>query len=75
MRWMHIAPAACLVSRTVVLWQVTPYLLDRIRVLTGGKSLEANIKLVKHNASVGAAIAVEHARLPLAQKPAAHSRL
>ncbi len=38
--------------------QVTPFLLERIRTLTGGKSLEANIKLVKNNARVGAAVAV-----------------
>jgi pseudouridine-5'-phosphate glycosidase len=37
---------------------VTPFLLDRIRSLTGGRSLAANIALVKHNAEVGARLAV-----------------
>lgn len=37
--------------------RVTPFLLDRIKQLTGGRSLEANIALVKHNAVVGARIA------------------
>lgn len=46
--------------------QVTPFLLERIRQLTGGSSLEANIKLVKNNARVGAAVAVECARLAAA---------
>ena len=32
--------------------QVTPFLLERIRALTGGKSLDSNIKLVKNNARV-----------------------
>ncbi|HWQ10511.1 MAG TPA: pseudouridine-5'-phosphate glycosidase [Holophaga sp.] len=37
--------------------RVTPFLLDRIKQLTGGRSLAANIALVKHNAVVGARIA------------------
>lgn len=37
--------------------RVTPFLLDRIKTLTGGDSLRANIALVKHNARVGAQIA------------------
>ncbi|MGH6924378.1 MAG: pseudouridine-5'-phosphate glycosidase [Propylenella sp.] len=44
--------------------QVTPYLLDRINALTGGRSLRANIALVKNNAALAARIAVELARLP-----------
>eukprot|EP01025_Chloroclados_australasicus_P004297 TRINITY_DN11046_c0_g1_i1.p1 TRINITY_DN11046_c0_g1~~TRINITY_DN11046_c0_g1_i1.p1 ORF type:complete len:310 (+),score=31.11 TRINITY_DN11046_c0_g1_i1:252-1181(+) len=36
---------------------VTPFLLDRVRQLTGGKSLEANIALIKNNARVGAQLA------------------
>ncbi len=43
--------------------QVTPFLLKRVTELTGGASLAANIVLIKHNAAVGAAIAVELARL------------
>jgi len=35
----------------------TPFLLDKIQKLTGGKSLEANIQLVYNNARLGAAIA------------------
>ena len=43
--------------------QVTPFLLERIRATTGGKSLVANIALVKNNAAVGSAIARELAAL------------
>ena len=38
--------------------EVTPFLLGKVKELTAGKSLEANIALVKHNALIGAAIAV-----------------
>jgi len=37
---------------------VTPFLLGRIKELTGGRSLATNIALVKHNALVGAQLAV-----------------
>ena len=37
--------------------KVTPFLLDKIQQITGGKSLEANIKLVCNNAILGAKIA------------------
>lgn len=37
---------------------VTPFLLGKVKELTEGKSLDANIALVKHNARVGAKIAV-----------------
>ncbi|KAL5219836.1 hypothetical protein ABZP36_024549 [Zizania latifolia] len=37
---------------------ITPFMLDRVKVLTGGSSLEANIALVKNNALLGAKIAV-----------------
>jgi pseudouridine-5'-phosphate glycosidase len=36
---------------------VTPFLLARIKELTGGRSLATNIALVKHNALVGARLA------------------
>ncbi len=36
----------------------TPFLLDRVKSLTGGDSLASNIALVYHNAEVGAKIAV-----------------
>lgn len=39
--------------------EVTPFLLSRLGEITGGRSLEANIALVKHNARVGAEIALE----------------
>ena len=43
--------------------EVTPFLLQRIRELTGGASLEANIALVKNNAAVGAQIAAALSRM------------
>ena len=43
--------------------EITPYLLGRIRQLTGGASLDMNIRLVKNNATVGTAIAVALSRL------------
>lgn len=41
---------------------ITPYLLGRIVELSGGESLRANIALVKHNAAVGAQLALAYAR-------------
>ena len=38
---------------------VTPFLLDTIKELTGGKSLDTNVALVKNNAHLGAQLAVE----------------
>ena len=38
--------------------EVTPFLLDRMRALTGGASVRANVALLQHNAQLGAAIAV-----------------
>lgn len=37
---------------------VTPFLLDKIKELTGGESLKANIALIKNNALLGARITV-----------------
>ena len=37
---------------------VTPFVLARIKSLTGGRSLATNIALVKHNAEVGARLAL-----------------
>jgi pseudouridine-5'-phosphate glycosidase len=37
---------------------VTPFLLDRMRELTGGDSVRANVALLRHNAHVAAALAV-----------------
>lgn len=42
--------------------QFTPRILSLIKEISGGKSLEANIALIKHNAEVAAKIAVELAR-------------
>ena len=39
--------------------KLTPYLLNKIKELTGGKSLRANIALIKNNALVAAKIARE----------------
>ena len=43
--------------------ETTPFLLDRVKQLTGGDSLESNIELVYNNARVGTEIAVELAKL------------
>jgi len=40
--------------------QVTPFMLDKVKQLTGGKSLQTNIALVKHNAEVAAKIAAAY---------------
>ncbi len=42
---------------------ITPFLLDKIQKLTGGASLEANIKLVYNNVAVAAQIAKEYSNL------------
>ena len=44
--------------------KVTPFLLSRIKELTEGRSLMTNIALVKHNAQVGAELAVAMRALP-----------
>lgn len=43
--------------------EVTPFLLGKVKELTEGKSLVANIELVKHNAKVGAELAVAYNKL------------
>ena len=43
--------------------ELTPFLLQRILELTGGRSLEANIALVKNNATLAAKVAVALAAL------------
>ncbi|KAI9302451.1 Indigoidine synthase A family protein [Cunninghamella echinulata] len=45
----------------------TPFLLKRISELTQGKSLDANIALVKNNAKIGGQIAVELSKLKLSR--------
>jgi pseudouridine-5'-phosphate glycosidase len=37
---------------------VTPFLLDRMRTITGEDSVRANVALLRHNAEVAAALAV-----------------
>jgi pseudouridine-5'-phosphate glycosidase len=41
---------------------VTPFLLEQVSQLTGGDSLRANLGLLRHNAHVGAQIALEFTR-------------
>ncbi|MCI1966350.1 MAG: pseudouridine-5'-phosphate glycosidase [Oscillospiraceae bacterium] len=43
--------------------KITPYLLDKIQKITGGKSLEANIQLVYNNVELGAKVACELCKL------------
>jgi pseudouridylate synthase len=43
--------------------ETTPFLLGKVKELTEGKSLVANIALVKHNAKVGTGIAVAYNQL------------
>ena len=50
-------------TRGIVGRDATPFLLGRIVELTGGRSLTANIALVRENARVGAEIAVRYAEL------------
>ena len=44
--------------------ETTPFLLAKVKELTGGDSLESNINLVYNNATLGAKIAVELAKIP-----------
>jgi pseudouridylate synthase len=50
-------------ARGIVGQAVTPFLLSRIVEQTSGRSLAANISLVKRNAALAADIAVEYSRL------------
>ena len=43
--------------------EATPFLLERVVELTEGKSLEANIALIRNNAMLAAQAAAELARL------------
>ncbi|GIL00854.1 MAG: pseudouridine-5'-phosphate glycosidase [Alphaproteobacteria bacterium] len=59
----HIAQAVAEAQAAQVRGKaVTPWLLARIVELTGGRSLETNIALIRNNARLAAAIAVELAR-------------
>ncbi|MGQ0485516.1 MAG: pseudouridine-5'-phosphate glycosidase [Hyphomicrobiales bacterium] len=62
----EIAPAidaaiAAAATARVTGKEVTPFLLARLAEITGGRSLAANIALIKHNVAVAAKIAVEYA--------------
>jgi len=54
---LALAEAAGIVGQAV-----TPFLLERVRELSGGRSLAANIALIEENATLGARIAVALAR-------------
>jgi pseudouridine-5'-phosphate glycosidase len=43
--------------------KITPYLLSKVNEITGGKSLEANIKLINNNADLAAKISAHYAQL------------
>ncbi len=43
--------------------KITPFLLERIRQITGGLSLSANVKLVENNARLAARLAVAYAEM------------
>jgi pseudouridine-5'-phosphate glycosidase len=47
-------------SQNVTGKEITPFLLDKIKIITSGKSLEANINLIKHNAISGTEIAIAY---------------
>jgi pseudouridine-5'-phosphate glycosidase len=57
-RWIDQA-LADLAARRVTGKAVTPFLLSRIVELSGGKSLETNVKLFHNNVRLGSAIAAE----------------
>lgn len=46
-------------TKEIIGKEITPYLLDKIKGITDGRSLRTNISLVKDNAKVGAEIAVK----------------
>ena len=54
--------------------RITPYLLAAVERLTGGRSLDANVALVMHNAGVAAEIAGHHAVLRQQQAEAEAAR-
>ncbi|KAK3596357.1 hypothetical protein CHS0354_037075 [Potamilus streckersoni] len=50
-------------EKEIVGKEVTPYILNKVSMLTKGLSLKSNIALIKNNARVGAQIGVELSRL------------
>jgi pseudouridine-5'-phosphate glycosidase len=60
----HIESAVAQAQRSGITGKaLTPWLLDRILQSTSGRSLAANVALVKNNARLAARIAAELARL------------
>jgi len=61
----HAVEAAVMEARRLGISgrDLTPFLLNHIKELTGGESLEANIELVKNNALTAAEIAAEYSAL------------
>jgi pseudouridine-5'-phosphate glycosidase len=56
----HIEAAVAAARATGITGKdVTPFLLDRLLELTGGRSLKTNIALIKNNARLAATVAVE----------------
>jgi pseudouridine-5'-phosphate glycosidase len=56
---IHLADALAELQRAGVSGKaVTPFLLDRMKQVTDGRSLATNLALIRHNARVGAQIAV-----------------
>jgi pseudouridine-5'-phosphate glycosidase len=61
----HIAAAVAEAERAGIGQKaVTPYLLARVRELTGGQSLAANVALIRNNAALAARVASELVRMP-----------
>eukprot|EP00794_Sanderia_malayensis_P012071 gene12071-13315_t len=50
-------------QRGIIGKNVTPFVLERVNEMSGGKSLETNIALIENNARVGAQIAVELSKI------------
>ena len=50
-------------EKAIVGKESTPFLLSKVKEITGGSSLESNIQLVFNNAKVGAKLAVELSKL------------
>jgi pseudouridine-5'-phosphate glycosidase len=48
---------------------LTPFLLARVKALTGGDSLKSNIALVKHNAKVASEIAIAYQKINVVSGP------
>jgi pseudouridine-5'-phosphate glycosidase len=48
---------------------LTPFLLARVKALTGGDSLKSNIALVKHNAKIASEIAIAYQKLNVVSGP------